>query len=81
MSSCMLFLETSPDTVSGRNVQTWRSLARAHTHYIIFESAKSPLWSQLKVWPVTDKAAAAVHCFAVIINSFVFCFAKDIVFG
>lgn len=29
--------------------------------YIIFGSGKSPLWSQLKVWPVTDEAAAVAH--------------------
>lgn len=52
-----------------------------HTISIISESAEFPLWSQLKVWLVTDKEAAAAQCFAVIVNSFVSCFAKDILFG
>lgn len=28
---------------------------------IVFGSGKSPLWSQLKVWPVTEEAAAVAH--------------------
>lgn len=77
----VILLRTSPHMVSGRNVQTWRPLAPAHAHCVIFGSAQCLFWIQLKVWPVTDNTAAAGHWFAGDINSFVFCFAKDLVFG